>query len=407
MRWLALYLLIIMMVVSQAVCAFDFAEKIQIHGFISQGYFKSSNNNFLVESRSGSAEFTEVALNANLSFWQDLRLGAQAYYRNLGDYSEDKIVLDWGIVEYRPLDALGLRLGKCKMPHGLYNETRDSGFLRPMIFLPQSIYDESRRDTTMAFIGADLFGNVSLGRFGDIDYHLFTGQAHIPDESMLAYKTKSSIEAIVARNNKLPLPKRNVDLPEQVSAFERESEDLYGGSIVLNDLLQGLRLSATLLHSKSIIKINNLSDPVGESVTHTKYVLSAEYSSANWLFVGEYGQADRTAEMFGKVSLDGPSQSWYVMACYTLNESWSFSLLYDEFYRLKHDHHSSNASNASPGAGWRKDMAAGVRYDLNDNCCLKAEYHYVDGTAMQLGAVNPDGVDRYWSYVVAKISVSF
>lgn len=407
MRWFVLYLLMFMVFVPQTLLAFDFASNIQVHGFFSQGYIKSSNNNFLVESLPGSEEFTEIALNANLSLWQDFRLGGQLYYRNVGDYSEDEIVLDWGILEYQPFDSIGLRVGKCKLPHGLYNETRDSGFLRPMIFLPQSIYDESRRDTNMAFVGATLFGNVGVGRFADIDYHLFAGETQIPDQSMLAYKTESSIESLIARNNKLPANKRDSDIPEQITSFKRESEDLYGGAVVLNNVIQGLRLGVTLLHSKSIIKINGLSDPVGESVSHHKYVLSAEYFYADWMFVGEYSETDRTTEMFGNVSLDGPSQSWYAMVSYALNESWSFSLLYDEFYRLKHDHHSSSMPNASAESGWRKDLAAGVRYDLNDHCCLKAEYHYIDGTAMQLSVVNPEGVDRYWSYFVAKLSVSF
>lgn len=407
MRWLAFYLLLIVSLVPQAVSAFTFGSNLQVHGFVSQGYLKSSNNNFLAESLSGSEEFTEVALNANVSFLQDFRLGGQIYYRNLGDYSEDQIVLDWGILEYQPFDAVGLRVGKCKMPHGLYNETRDSGFLRPMIFLPQSIYDESRRDTAISFIGADLYGNISMGRYGDIDYHLFTGQSHIPDDSILAYKTENSVEALILRNNQLPLNKRDPDLPTEITAFERESEDLYGGAFIINDLICGLRLGVTLLHSKSVIKINGMSEPIGETVMHAKYVLSAEYTHANWLFVGEYSQADRTTVMLDKVTLDGPSQSWYVMAGYALNEFWSFSLLYDEFYRLKHDHHGSSMPNAPAESGWRKDLALGARYDFSDNCCLKAEYHYVDGTAMQLSAVNPQGVDRYWSYFVAKLSVSF
>ncbi|OEU73133.1 MAG: hypothetical protein BA874_10870 [Desulfuromonadales bacterium C00003068] len=407
MRCVALYFFIFVLALPHFACALTFGQNVQVHGFLSQGYLKSSNNNFLAASRSGSEEFTEVALNANVSFLQDFRIGGQLFYRNLGDYSEDEVVVDWAILEYQPFDSVGLRVGKCKLPFGLYNDTRDSSFLQPMIFLPQSIYDESRRDVNLAFIGADLFGNISLGRFGDVDYHLFTGQADYPDQSILAYKNEESVESIIARNNKLPLNKRDSQIPSQLTSFDRESEDLYGGAVVFNGLINGLRLGATLLHSKSLMKINHLSDPIGESITHSKYVLSAEYSYDSWMLVGEYSQTDRTSTMFGSVNLDGPSQSWYAMIYYTLNDAWSFSLLYDEFYRLKHDHHSDSFPKSPPESGWRKDIAVGARYDFNEMCNLKAEYHYIDGSAMQLGVVNPDGVARYWSYVAVKLSVSF
>lgn len=407
MRWIALCILMILLALPHAVFALSFGQKVQVHGFLSQGYLKSSNNNFLAASRSGSEEFTEVAVNANVSLWQDFRIGGQLFYRNLGDYSEDEVVVDWAILEYQPFDSAGLRVGKCKLPVGLYNDTRDSSFLQPMIFLPQSIYDESRRDVNLAFIGADLYGNISLGRLGDIDYHLFTGEADYPDQSMLAYKNEQSVESLLSRNNQLPLNKRDPQMPSQLTSFNRESEDLYGAAVVFNGMIDGLRFGATLLHSKAIIKINDLATPAGEATINSKYVLSAEYSTESWMFVGEYGQTDRTSSMFDHVTLDGPSQSWYAMICYALNDSWSFSLLYDEFYRLKHDHHSNSLPKAAPESGWRKDMAVGARYDFNEMCNLKAEYHYIDGAAMQLGVVNPEGVARYWSYVAVKLSVSF
>lgn len=407
MRLVALTLLLTLTLIPHIASALSFGQNVQVHGFVSQGYLKSSNNNFLAASRSGSEEFTEVAVNANVSFWQDFRIGGQLYYRNVGDYSEDEVVVDWAVLEYQPFDSAGLRVGKCKMPHGLYNETRDSSFLQPMIFLPQSIYDESRRDLNVAFLGANLFGNISFGRFADVDYHLFTGEPDYPDQSMLATKNEQSVESIIARNNQLPLNKQNPQIPTQLTSFNRESEDLYGGAVVFNGLIDGLRLGASLLHSKSAMKINGMSDPIGETVTHSRYVFSAEYSYVNWMFVSEYSQTDRTSSVLGNVNLDGPSQSWYAMICYTLNDAWSFSLFYDEFYRLKHDHHSDSLPKATAESGWRKDIAVGARYDFTEMCNLKAEYHYIDGTAMQLSLVNPDGVARYWSYMAVKLSVSF
>lgn len=383
----------------------EFGDSLQLHGFVSQGYLQSSNNHFLGDSRSGSFKMSEVAVNANWRPLAGLRIGVQGFYRNLGDFSEDEVVLDWGLLEYQPFDALGVRLGKVKMPLGLYNEVRDVPALLPMVFLPQSIYDESRRDANLGYIGAGLFGNLDCGSWGDLDYHFFTGEADIPDQSILQQNNEDSAIAVINRNNNLPVNKQNPLIPATFESLERESEDLYGAALVYNTPWN-IRLGATLLHSKSEVFLNGSSRPVGDTVVHHRFVVSLEYSRDNWLFVSEYGETDRTSNMFGNESLDGPSQSWYAMLCYSPWPSWTFSLLYDEFYRLKHDKHSDDRPQAEPATGWRKDIGVGIRYDVNDWCNLKAEYHYVDGMAMQLGVVN-DNIKRYWSYSAAKLSVMF
>lgn len=385
--------------------ALNLGDSFQLHGFASQGFIDSYKNNFLAHSVSGTIKMTDIGLNANWQPIQSLRIGAQGYYRNLGDFNENSVVLDWGVIDYQPWDFLGIRAGKVKMPLGLYNEVRDSTFLLPMVFLPQSIYDESRRDSNLAYIGAGIYGNISCGRYGDLDYHVFSGETDFPDESQLEENNTTSAIAAIERNNSLPANRQNPLIPASFNSLDRESDDLYGGALVYNTPF-GLRLSGTLLHSKASVYLNGSSQPAGNTLTHKRFVLSAEYSNEHWLLAGEYSETDRTTTMFGVTNLDGPSQSWYVMVCYNPFENWTFSLLYDEFYRLKHDKHSEDRPQAEPFSGWRKDIGAGVRYDLNSWCNLKVEYHYIDGTAMQLNVINDDP-QRYWSYFAAKVSVVF
>jgi len=45
-----------------------------------------------------------------------------------------------------------------------------------MIFLPQCIYDESRRDTTLAYVGSSIYGNIGIESWGDIAYQVFYGE---------------------------------------------------------------------------------------------------------------------------------------------------------------------------------------------------------------------------------------
>jgi len=389
--------------------AIDLGESLQIHGFISQGYMSSRNNNYLAESRGGSYEFTDLGLNLNWMALDSLRIGGQVFYRNLGNYSEDNIVLDWALVDYQPFDWAGVRLGKVKMPMGLYNETRDSDFLHPMIFLPQSIYDESRRDTYLAYIGGGLYGNMQAGRWGDFDYHIFTGKVTYPDDSILTQNTNNSLQSVISKNNARPPAARNPLIPDTFISSKRESDGLYGGAIAFNSANHDLRLGFSLLRAENNIYVNGSSNPLMENKVKNKFVLSLEYMWHDWMFVTEYSEYDRKTVQAGAVKIDGPSQAWYVMLSYAPFERWTFSALYDEFYRLKHDRHGETRPDSPAYGAWRKDLGAAIRYDISDNWVIKAEYHYVDGAAMQLNVVNPDKTspDRYWSYFAAKLSYSF
>ncbi|MCB2182108.1 MAG: hypothetical protein KQH63_08800 [Desulfobulbaceae bacterium] len=390
--------------------AFDFAESLQIHGFFSQGYLNSNNNNFLAsDSIDGSFEFTDIGLNANLSLFNNLRIGGQLFYRNLGDYCEDDITVDWAIIDYQPFDFFGLKVGKVKMPIGLYNENRDSDFLLPMIFLPQSVYDETRRDTYLAYVGAGVYGNVRVGSWGDVDYHFFLGDVDFPSDSVLLANLENSIQSNIDRNNAISnASKRNPAIPSVYNSAERESDHVYGGAFIYNsEFIEGLRFGVSFLHAKYEVFVNDLSKPTGETLIHGKFVISAEYSWRDFVFISEYSETDRTSIQFDRVSLDGPSQSWYGMINYTPFEHWTFSAMYDEFYRLKDDKDGSSRPQISSATSWRKDVGVGARWEINDYWVAKAEYHWIDGAAMQLGTFNPDGSDRYWHYGAARISFIF
>lgn len=389
--------------------AYDFAESLQTHGFFSQGFLKSNNNNLFVDdSIDGTFAFTDVGLNANLSLYENWRIGGQLFYRNLGDYNEDGISIDWAIIDYKPFDFFGMKVGKVKMPIGLYNETRDADFSLPMIFLPQSVYDESRRDLLLAYVGGGVYGNVNAGSWGDFDYHLFLGDVDFPSDSVLQANVEKSIKSNIDRNNALPPAKRNPDIPSVYGSVERDSDHVYGGAVIYNsEAITGLRLGFSFLHSKYETFVNGSSQPIGDTVIHGRLVVSADYSWKDFVFVSEYCEVDRTSTTFGKVNLDGPSQAWYGMVSYSPFEQWTFSTMYDQFYPLKHDKDGSSRPQISSSASHRKDIGLGVRWEINEYWVAKAEYHWIDGTAMQLGTFNPDGTDRYWHFGAARISFVF
>ena len=128
---------------------------VDIHGYISQGYMRSNKNNFLAESYGGSFQFNELGINFSVELTDQLHAGLQLASRDLGSLGNNKVVVDWAFMDYHYQDWMGLRVGRVKMPFGLYNETRDIDMLRTSILLPQGVYNENFRDALTGIQGGD------------------------------------------------------------------------------------------------------------------------------------------------------------------------------------------------------------------------------------------------------------
>lgn len=374
--------------------AIDLAgDKVQLHGFLTQGYMKSVENNFLGDTMDGTFRLTEIGLNINARLTDKFRLGGQALYSHLPEESKGKVHADWLVADYHFADPFGVRLGKLKMPMGLFNMERDSDFLRPLIFLPQSIYDESLRDSWQAHWGGEMYGNLLLSKWGDIDYQLFGGRIHYDDDSL---GTLTATEFVNRYNKQNSLVLSTEDL-------NRENNYVYGAALFFNPSLKGLRGALTLLALDEESWLNE--DQVSSLRVKSKFVASLEYSWKNFCWTGEYSETDRIQEQFHVTTVDGPSQAWYMLLSYSPLEALTLSLLYDEYYRLKSSHHESTGSqNLYP---WRKDLSASLRYDINENWTFKAEWHTVDGTALYSGYFNPQGAERFWQYGALRLSFNF
>lgn len=396
--------LLALLLLPMPLAAYDLNEKIQLHGFASQGYLDSAGNNFLSDSLDGTFAFNEIGLNLNLRLSDQLRFGGQILSREMGSYGDNSIRLDWGLADYRFQDWAGIRAGKVKIPLGLYNTERDSDFLRPMIFLPQSIYDETRRDTWLAHWGGELYGNVAREAFGDFDYKLFYGRIKYEGDSVYHDSTLDNINRRLADN--LADPNPDPLLPPHINQSDRDNDYLYGANLIYSPPMENLRLGISYVSQQDISYADH--EKIGEYKTNSYFVLSLEYAWRNLLLSAEYGENDRTQTLYDVTTFDGPNQSWYVMLTYSATECLSFSILYDEYWKEKYNKddtiHASGRYNSTP---WRKDWGFGLRYDASENWTVKGEWHIVDGSALLLDFFNPEGTERYWQYGVVKASFNF
>ncbi|MDD2558570.1 MAG: hypothetical protein RBR43_06870 [Desulfuromonadaceae bacterium] len=383
--------------------SYDLGNKVRINGFLSQGYIKSQDNNFFGESKDGSFQLNEFGLTLNGEITDNLRVGLQLLSRDLGAEGNNKINIDWGMADYRWRDWLGVRIGKVKLPIGLYNQGRDSDFLRPMVFLPQSIYDENKRSLVVAATGANIYGNLSVGQGGDLEYQAYYGEVDFPEDSGQA----QGMRALGA--------KQASRMGKSIAAFEASNRYVYGGSLIYSPPVEGLRLGISYFNGKSKFDFKLLGSD--GSIQRAKatgnnrdfIVYSVEYARERWTLALEYMESTANRVVFERDIPGGRSQGGYAQICYRVIDPVAVYALYDLFYANKKDRDGSKlvARGEPDYLGWRKDLGMGLRWDVSDNWVLKAEWHKVDGASLQLPIFNPEGVKRDWHYYVLKASYNF
>jgi len=370
---------------------------VSVHGFASQSYMKSSDNDWLADSTDGTTQLNEVGLTFSMDIDENFRIGTQLLSRDLGQEGNNEIRLDWGFGDYSFNDWAGIRIGKIKMPIGLYNEGRDSDFLRAMAFLPQSVYDEKRRNMLIAINGGSLYGNVELGAAGNLDYQLFYGETNFPDDAtpLIGFKNAASM----------------MSGGLAVIGLDVNNHYFRGGSLIYNTPLEGLRIGASTFECETEFNFtfSDNSRDKGRVSMNPFFVASLEYANQHMMLSSEYMEFDLERTIVGNTIPDVTSQGYYVLLTWYLSEKWSLSALYDVFYNDKDN--KDGVGLPVDYLAWRKDAGFGVRYNVNDNLTLKTEYHVIDGTGMDLGLYNldtpADQLEQDWDYFVVKASFNF
>jgi hypothetical protein len=156
-----------------------FDRDFQVHGFASQGFVYTNENNWLTMNTSvgsGSAQMTDFGANISVPITDKFRAGAQLYDRNLGQLGKWHPELDWAYASYQLKPWFAIRGGKVKTVLGLYTDTQDLDFLHTFALLPQSMYPTDLRDSTIAHTGGDVYGDIRLkNRMGVLSYTAYAG----------------------------------------------------------------------------------------------------------------------------------------------------------------------------------------------------------------------------------------
>ncbi|MBF0225888.1 MAG: hypothetical protein HQK76_10575 [Desulfobacterales bacterium] len=429
---------------------FDEMGKVDIHGFISQGYMKSNENNFLGKTEDGSFQFNEVGINFATDITYQLRLGLQIFSRDLGSLGNDELTIDWAFADYRWEDFLGARLGQMKLSHGLFNKTRDIDAVRTCILLPQSVYFETWRDILTSIRGIGIYGNISPEYIGDFAYQIQTGIAGLQPESSVI----GTLE-------------ENIPFGTKIDVNDINEKGVYDASLAWNSPLKGLKLNQSYWYARfdtNSTFLNSLIFPQGFElpmdfalpfsvagmpagtiipkgtmlpfdvtlynagadekikVKSKTYVTSVEYTWNNLVFISEYLLAEYYIKLGQLPAKEFTALGYYGMLNYRFTDWFEAGCYYSEYYLDRSDKNSKKAIKEAESVGkklhdyehWMKDFCLTLRFDLTYSWTVKLEGHVFNGVESSIDSENLDkngdgylDYEKNWFLFATKVSFNF
>jgi hypothetical protein len=341
----------------------DSLASVEVHAFASQGFILSKDNNYLAaDTTHGSFQFSELGVNLTKSLTDRFRVGLQLFAQDLGPTGNYNIKADWFYLDYRLTNWLGVRAGRVKIPFGLYNDSADIDSARVAVLLPQSVYPEENRNYLLAQTGGEVYGYVSLRAAGAFDYRLYGGTIFVDTTTT----TPGS--------------------PYQIQSFNVPY--LAGGRLLWETPVDGLRLGGSLQSLRLDASVLTTSPTTTAGVTPMPlsadiqipvvlWVASAEYVAGDLLLAAEYsrwyiGENSSNAMVFpGSPTVT--SERAYGLATYRASKWLQPGVYYSVMF--------PDVADRSGRANVQHDVSTTLRFDINAYWLIKAEAHYMLGTA--------------------------
>ena len=374
----------------------DLWHRFQVHGTFSQGFVYGSGNNYLsVDSKGGSAKWSEAAVNVRTALSDSLHVGMQVHSYFMGELGRGTAQVDWAFADYRVQNWLGVRGGKLKAPLGLFGEVEDTDTLYNWALLPQSVYEAEFRSFNVPVVGGEIYGGVKPGS-SRVTLQLFGGRRSLAgnDGSWL--------------------------LAWQLYGIETGSDAgyTYGADLDWETPIKGLTVGLFFDRTRTIAPNaywpeNPYGIPLYLKIDSTvrREVYSIRFQRGNLDLAAEGKHEPHWVANNGVPVLpDGsPRNAWYVMGAYHFTNKltagsyfsrvWGTSFI--ETFRWPY-------YDPSKPEFFGNDTVANARYDVSRYLYLKLEGHYIDG---HLGgffpATNPDGLQKVTRLAIVRCGLTF
>jgi len=339
---------------------------VQVHGFFSQGFLYSDQNNYLtMPTSSGSFALTDGGVNLSTRLTSHLRVGAQGYVRKIGNLGNGRVTLDWASADYSFNDHVGIRAGKVKTVFGLYNDTQDVEYLHTWALLPQSLYSLDLRGLTISHLGVDIYGSFTPHRLGTFAYTIYGGKS--PSDP--------------TGGNRYALSSYGIYISQM-------SGTVKGADVKWTTPLAGLMLGGSFLDGpQTLIGKNEIrGGPFRSDTVQHNTAFSVQYTRANWRLDFEHARRQGNATVLNPYGIGGPpsltfprdSSGWYVSGAYRFNRLLEIGTYHSRF--LPNANRNVEGENFLPPAARHiNDQAITARFDVKRYWDLKVEGHFMNG----------------------------
>ncbi len=319
---------------------------VEIHGYGHQGFLLTdldNENKYLNADDKGTWRYNAMAILFTAKPQDKTTVWMQLHGRT-------DIEVDWAYVDYEFSNSLTGRIGKAKLPWGVYNEVREVKFLQLSTIMP-SMYHDAVKIVHESYYGASLNYSLDLGSGGEIVFDPIVGE--IAD-----YKEGQDNSGVTL-----------------------------GGRIRYNPPIEGLAVMATVSDSQDDMSMEML-------------IASLDYVNYGFDIKSEYAAMMMEMETMG-MTMSTDMFSYYVQAGYTF-----FSRL-TPFVR--YDYITTDKDNENSPLYYQKSTTVGVGYKINHSMVVKAEVHINDGYALPVASkeVSTGMTNDNWNMYAASINFMF
>jgi hypothetical protein len=382
--------------------------RLEWRGHLAQKFLKTENHNYLHDnSKKGTFDLNEFALNASGDITEDLHLNSQLIARNA---LKDSIIdIDFANVSYDFRTDSSIMVGKNKMPLGWFNQSLDSAHANPFITPPVGVYSPGFHDTIVSAWGLGYYTTHHLDKGHFLNFELVLGTTSVNSDSdylkesryQITQSTINALKALLAGTtttvDRVELVDYDVNVEQRLAAQFRWNTPY------------GLKLGYSLGYDQVGINYQShiyttTSQPIAPGVTlpisattitnfeeeveiYPNHIFSLEYIINPQLrFTAEYQVISMRYTSVSSTSrshFDLTDRGYYLMLNYRPMEkiglNYYFSQLDAETLQLK---------------GHREidEHAITLQYDFSSNWLVRFEAHFIDGPAPFL-FMNPNGVN--------------
>ena len=335
----------------------DSERAIAIHGYLSQAFAISDGHQVLGIPKQGTFDYRTAALQVRATLSPKDSFVIQFTQERLGESpaaaAGSGIDLDWIFYERQLGASTHVRVGRIKVPFGIYNEIRFVGALLPFyrtpeVFYPVGGYAFSSVD------GALVSRSLFAGRRFSLDADVYGGEWSFPQDR--------SATRITVKNG-------------------------FGGQLWLSTPIQGLRVGLGGNHSTWL---NAIDQAPGARVPHSRWVASLD---------GNFDRFRLSAE-FERESFPGlAATAQYVLASVRATD------------RLSVNAQASTSRARVDLARFddqiARELAAGLSFAIRPDLVVKVENHWATSRRFEVPGATFFDPPRKASFAIVSLSALF